>query len=224
MKKLYLLALISLVTVTASAQMNDFDITLFLGSPQGDFRDNLDRTAVGINGSAAFAFPSTPIQIGAELGIMTYGNDSRRESFNPNIPEVQVRVETSYDIFTAHAFLRYEAPTGFIRPYVDGLIGLNYLFTQTKIRDRQDFDEIASDTNFDDTAFSYGIGGGLKFRVADTGTNQYMINLKTRYLIGAEAAYLQPGSLSVENGSLVFDESNSETTLLTIHLGLTVKF
>lgn len=224
LKKACLLILFTFMSASSYGQMNDFDITILLGSPQGDFRDNLDKTAIGLNGSVAFAIPSTPVQIGAELGIMTYGSDVRRENFNPNIPEVRVRVNTSYDIFTGHIFLRYEAPDGLVRPYLDGLLGFNYLFTQTKIQDSQDFDEIASDTNFDDTAFSYGIGGGLKIKVADTGTNQYLINLKGRYLIGSEAEYLQEGSLSVVNGDLVFDSSTSTTNLLTIHLGLTVKF
>ena len=120
-KKATLLFLFMTISATTYGQMNDFDITLFVGSPQGDFRDNLDRTAVGINGSVAFAIPSSSVQVGAELGIMTYGSDTRRENFNPNIPEVRVRVNTSYDIFTGHLFLRYEAPAGVVRPYIDGL-------------------------------------------------------------------------------------------------------
>lgn len=211
--------------VTALAQFNEADINILLGSPQGDFGDNLDKTAVGINGSIAYAIPESPIQVGVELGIMIYGEDRRSENFNPNIPEVRVDVVTDYDIFTGHFFLRYEVPNDVVRPYIDGLVGFNYLFAKTEIRDRGgQFDEIASETNFDDTAFSYGVGGGVKFKVFATPKNETYINLKGRYLFGSEADYLQPGSISVNNGVLTFDESTSETNLLTLHLGIAFKF
>lgn len=218
------LLLFAVLPITIQAQVNDADINLFFGIPQGEFQENLDATAIGINGSVAFAIPSSPLSLGLELGIMTYGTDSRDESFNPNIPEVTVEVNTMYDIFTAHTFIRYEARSGVMRPYIDGLVGLNYLFTETNIQDQNNYQTIASDTNFDDTAFSYGVGGGLKFRVAQTETNQYLINLKGRYLLGSEADYLQEGSLEVVEGQLFFDESTSKTDILTIHVGLSVKF
>jgi len=87
--------------------------------------------------------------MGADPGIMIYGKDLRTENFNPNIPEVRVDVVTGYNIFTGHAFLRFEMPAASLRPYPDGLIGFNYLFAQTDVRDRDDqCDDIASETNF----------------------------------------------------------------------------
>lgn len=225
MRRLLFILAFFVAPCTVLAQTGDVDLNIFLGSPQNDFRDNLDRTAVGINGSLAFGVPNSPVHLGLEMGIMIYGQDRRTENFNPNIPEVRVDVVTDYDIFTAHALFRYEAPTGVVRPYVDGLVGLQYLFTRTKVRDRDEqFDEIASETNFDDTAFSYGFGGGTKFRVYNSASSQVYINLKARYLLGGEADYLQPGSIQVNNGVLTFDESTSETDLLTLHLGVAVKF
>ena len=225
MKLNLFLMLTWLIPCLGYAQQFDTDLNFFVGSPQGDFRDNLDETAVGINGSIAYALAESPVQLGIELGIMTYGEDRRSESFNPDIPEVRVNVVTSYDIFTGHALLRYEVPGRIIRPYVDGLIGLQYLFTKTEVQDRNDqFDNIASDTNFDDTAFSYGVGGGVKFRVYSSPTRQAFINIKARYLLGGEAEYLQPGSIEIDDGTLTFDVSESETDILTLHLGAAFKF
>jgi hypothetical protein len=225
MQKLLLAIFIFMMPIVGLAQFNDTDLNILIGSPQGDFRDNLDRTAVGINGSIAYGIPKSPIQLGIELGIMIYGEDERFENFNPNIPEVRVKVVTDYSIFTSHFFLRYEALNGNVRPYVDGLVGLNYLFTKTEVQDRNNQNnEIASETNFDDTAFSYGIGGGTKILVYSTPENLVFINLKARYLFGDNAKYLQPGSIEVNNGVLTFDESESQTNLLTIHLGVPFKF
>ncbi|MCG2590892.1 hypothetical protein [Rhodohalobacter sulfatireducens] len=224
MKKIYIIVLTLLFPLSGVAQLSDFDINVLLGAPQGEFQDNLDRTAVGINGGIAYPI-AAPFYIGAEIGFMTYGRDERTENFNPNIPEVRVNVVTEYDILTGHAFLRFEGQGEVIRPYIDGLVGFNYLFTKTTIEDRgNNFDDIASDTNFDDTALSYGFGPGIKFRVSSNEEREILINLKTRYLFGANAAYLQPGSIEVNNGSLIFDESESKTDLLTIHLGVSIKF
>lgn len=212
--------------LTAYSQNFDGDINLLFGIPQSDFRENLDRNALGLNGSIAFRIPRLPVYAGLELGIMIYGRDRRRESLSPNIPEVQLEVRTDYDIFTSHLFARIEPEFGKINPYIDGLIGIKYLFTESSIRDDDGFGEdIASTTNYDDSSFSYGAGAGVKVEVYDGGNDSYMINVKARYLIGAEASYLQPGSIGTDaNGNLIFDESVSGTNLLTIHLGLSYKF
>lgn len=220
-----LLITLFLLPGTVSAQHFDADVNLLLGIPQRDFRESLDRNAFGINGSIAGGPVNSPFQFGIELGIMTYGSDRRRENFSPNIPEVQVVVRTEYDILTAHFFGRLERPNGIVRPYADALVGFNYLFTESRVTDDDEVgDDIASTTNFDDTTFSYGVGGGLKVLVYQQKTNKYLINLKSRYLLGGEASYLQPGSIEVVNGNLSYDESTSNTHLLTIHLGMTFKF
>ncbi len=221
--KFLLLLTVLILPLSSQAQQGEnytSDVNIFIGNPQGEFQDNLDRVAVGIDLAAAFKIPSSPIQLGAEFGIMTYGVDSRRESFNPNVPEVRVRVETDYDILTGHLFLRFEPETGRIKPYVDGLFGFKYLFTETRIEDNNNYDTIASDTNFDDTALSYGFGAGLKFLVYAGSKQNVYVNLKTRYLFGNEASYLQPGSIIVNNGQLTFDESTSKTDLFQFELGV----
>ncbi len=227
MKKILLLLFAISIPIQAFAQMSeDFtsDINIFAGLPQNDFKDNLDRTAVGIDLSIAVKIPSSPIQLGAEAGIMTYGMDSRKESFNPNIPEVKVTVNTSYDILNGHLFLRFEPETGRIKPYLDALFGFKYLFTETEIENHGNFDSIASDTNFDDTALSYGIGAGLKIFLTEVSGNNLYLNLKSRYLLGNEADYLQPGSITINNGQLNFDKNTSGTDLLQIELGLSFGF
>lgn len=227
MKRILLLVTVLVISsLPVHSQNFDADINILFGIPQTDFRESLDRNALGLNGSIAFRIPRLPLYGGVELGIMTYGRDRRIERLSPTIPEIQLEVRTDYDIFTSHLFLRFEPDIHGIRPYVDGLVGLKYLFTESSIRDDDGFGEdIASTTNYDDSSFSYGAGGGIKIEVYDGGRDSYMVNLKARYLFGAEASYLQPGSISTDrNGNLIFDESVSRTNLLTIHLGMTYKF
>lgn len=223
---LLLVPVLFIFSLPAQSQNFDADINILFGIPQSDFRESLDRNALGLNGSIAFRIPRLPVHAGLELGIMTYGRDRRLEPISTNIPEVLLEVRTDYDIFTGHLFLRLEPEIHGIRPYLDGLVGIKYLFTESSIRDDDGFGEdIASTTNYDDSSFSYGAGGGIKVEVYDGGRDSYMVNLKARYLFGSEASYLQPGSITRDRGgNLIFDESRSGTNLLTIHLGMTYKF
>lgn len=221
-KVLVLVTVFLCITGSLFAQRYDADLNLFLGLPQGDFDENVDRISVGINGSAAFPIPGTFVQLGMELGAMTFGTDSRKERFSSTIP-ITVRVDTDYNIVNGHLFMRFESH-GNIRPYLDVLYGFNYLFTETHVRDRDDFDDIASDTNYDDWAVSYGAGGGIKFKVYESAGTAVLINLKARYLKGGEATYLKPGSAELRNGDLYFDQETSTTDLLSIHVGAAFKF
>jgi hypothetical protein len=89
-------------------------------------------------------------------------------------------------------------------------------------------ESIASTTNFDDTAFSYGFGGGFKVKVAESEDPEsgsrltWYIDLRARYLFGGSAEYLRKGSIERNNGSITFDTEFSRTNLLTAGLGVVV--
>ena len=93
------------------------------------------------------------------------------------------------------------------RPYLDGLIGMHYFFTETQVRDEDDFVEepIASTTNQSDIAFSYGAGGGVMFLVHQkregSKSTEVLIDFRVRYLLGGEATYLKEGSITRQNGT-----------------------
>lgn len=230
MKKIILLILFTGVVGigTLVGQNFDFGITLDGGFPQGSFKENVESNGLGIEGIIGYSIPYSPITVGFDLGFITYGSASRKEVFNPNIPEVRIRVRTTNNIFTGHFFTRMEAKEGIFRPYIDGLVGFHYLWTESRIEDDSDFETIASSTNFDDTAFSYGMGGGLKFKIAESKdhmdrTYRWFIDLRARYLFGGEAEYLREGALRNNNGTLEYDTSYSNTDLLTVGVGFIVQ-
>ena len=215
-------------TNPSQAQELNGGINFMLGFPQGGFSQNVDNTGFGIGGYFGVLLPNSPVMLGGDLGFLIYGNETRKEPFSTTIPDVTVDVETSNNIVLGHLFLRLQAPVGAIRPYVDGLFGFNYLFTQTQIKNEQGInEEIASSTNFDDITLSYGAGGGLQIRVYD-GTKKInpnpekrsltteFIDLRVRYMIGGKAEYLKEGSISRgENGKVAYDVEQSKTDLLT---------
>ncbi|NBC04640.1 MAG: outer membrane beta-barrel protein [Bacteroidetes bacterium] len=208
-----------------------------VGIPQGDFRQQSDHIGGGLNIMGGYRFPNSPVMLGLEFGFMNFGTDTREEALSSTIPDLRVEVENSYNLAHGDILLRLIAPPSQIRPYVDGLFGFNYFFTETVIRDRDDFfdEEKLSDTNFEDTALSYGFGAGLQIRVwqnrgevtrspEDIEPSSVYINLRGRYMFGREAEYLQKGSISTDNGRVTYDVTQSTTNLLHIKIGVGINF
>ena len=232
MKHRYLAGLIVLafgVSLAGTVQAQLYpqgDIAVIVGLPQGEFEDKVDNAGIGLSLFGGLGLGKTPIVIGLDAGFLIYGFERRHEPFSTTIPDVTVRVETSNAIAMGHMVLRLQPPGGAVQPYLDGLVGMKYFFTETTIKDDDRFDEeeIASTTNFDDAALSYGVGGGLDIQLYRTRGSRVMINAGARYLFGRPAEYLQEGSIERRNGRVFFTTDRSETNLLTMQLGLTFKF
>lgn len=214
-----------------SARSEDLQggIQFVVGLPQGEFKDNVNRNGYGISGQFGYAPVRAPFMVGLELSYLNYGSERRAEPFSTTIPDVTVDVENSNNILLAHLALRLQPNTGFFRPYAEGVVGLNYLFTTTQIQNRgSGGGEVASSTNQSDVAFSYGGGGGLMFLVYENpdqdGIMEVLVDVKGRYLMGGEAEYLKEGSIRRENGRVLYDKLRSKTDLITIHIGVEVRF
>ncbi len=210
----------------------DFDAGLQFrtASPQGEFARHVKNMGFGLGGHFGLRFPNTPVMIGADLGFIIYGHDSRKEPFSPTIPDVLVDVETSNNIFSSHLFLRLQPAQGVFRPYFDAFLGFNYMFTQTSVKDEDgDGEDIASTTNLDDFTSSYGVGGGLQIRVyehpfEEDKLSAILIDFGGRYLTGGEAEYLKKGSIRIEGSNVIKDIITSRTDLLYFQLGVTFAF
>jgi opacity protein-like surface antigen len=192
-------------------------------APRGEFGENVTNNGYGIGLQGLARIGSTPVLIGGDFGFVVYGSESHREQFNATIP-FDVRVRTSNVILLPHFVLRAQPRTGFIRPYVDGLIGLKYLYTETSIKDEDTDETIESDTNLSDTSFSYGVGGGLQIPFTKNSEANAVLDVGVRYLRGGRAEYLRKGSIREVNGLVVYDVFSSRTDVLAVQIGLTIRF
>lgn len=208
-------------------------LQFLVGFPVGEFGDSVDETGFGVNLDGGYRPGRGPVVIGARAGFMTYGNASRREPFNPNIPEVTIRVETSNNLALGHAYLRLQPPRGSIRPYVDGLVGFTYLWTESRVESERFDEEIAASTNFDDTVFSFGVGYGLHILLGkphDEASRRAIrgvfLEVGGEYIRGGEARYLKKGSVRRvgDPPRLVFEVFESRTDLATLKVGAAVEF
>lgn len=193
--------------------------------PTGDFKKNIDSNGYGVGGQFLYGIKKSPFLIGADLNFVTYGSETFKEPLSDRFPEVRVRVNTSNNIFMSHFLLRAQKREGKVRPYVDGLVGLKYLFTRTSISNDFNGEEFAADNNLDDATFSYGIGGGAQFVLATPRSGpEILLDTKVRYLKGSNAVYLKKGSIIRTNGDVFFDTLRSRTDLVTLQIGVTFRF
>lgn len=199
-----------------------------LGLPQGEFKDNVDKLGYGLQVQGTLSTPGvfTPFTIGASVGYMIYGSESRKAPLSTTIPDLTVDVDRSYNLANFHLLALVSPLPGPIKPYVEGLVGGSYIFTTTNVKGENNNEDFASSTNFDDFAFSYGFGGGVLINIVPglgVGPDIYL-DLKARYLLGSESEYLTEGSVEINNGSVVYYPKKSSTDLLSIHVGVAAYF
>lgn len=224
--------LIIFSTITIKAQNGS--VNLLLAFPSGEFKENVKNTGVGIGGQFSLwnTSPQMPFTMGLNLGFMTYGSEVSERPFSSTNPDVTVRVSRSNNIVNFHTLFEISPFTGRVRPYIEGLFGGAYLYTSTEIQSKGGSQEpVASSTNQDDWAWSYGGGGGFKiyltnYRDKDNfdGVINLFLDLKVRYLFGTTAEYLKPGSVTINNGQVYYDLSRSKTDLLNFQIGVTAYF
>jgi hypothetical protein len=219
------------VTIQAAPErpLIQFGLGLMMGAPAGDFRDNVKFSA-GLTGHLDFGLGRSPISIGAEGTYLWYGSDSRNVPL-VGLPDLAVGVDISNEMFLLHGRVRAQRPQGRMRPYVDGLVGFNYISTSTSV-DAKDTciytgtatycsDDGDSITNLDDVALSVGAGAGVQLGFG-VSPHPLRLDLSLRYLYGGKAEYLTKGDIRwQEAGLAILQPRQSRTDMLIVNVGLT---
>jgi hypothetical protein len=204
-----------------------------VGSPKGEFGRVVGHKGLGGSLFGGVHFGAVPVLLGLEGSFMIYGHETREEPFSLTIPDVRVDVTTTNAYLTSHLLLRLQPGTGFIRPYLDGLVGINHLTTNTSISGDDYYDEYDgggfSSNHVNDTGFSFGTGGGVMIKLADTLTEEghpldVLLDLRIRYLIGGRAEYLREGDIYRDLGVVEFDTYRSKTDAVFFQIGVALSF
>ncbi len=197
---------------------------LFLASPQGEFRNNVNNLGFGIQFHGTLWSPSKerPFAIGLSGGYIIYGQVSERKPWI-GFPGIFLNLTRTNSIANLHMLFQVNPFTGTIRPYAEGIFGGAYIFTESEVKSEGSNMQIASSTNFDDFAWSYGGGAGALIKLSEnSGKVQLLfLDLKVRYIFGTEAKYLTENSVFVNPlGQTIFVSQKSKTDLLTFHIGV----
>lgn len=204
MKKLTILFLLAITSYFTQAQSTDFNLGLRVGVPQGEFKATTNAIAVGA-GFGVMYQPNKklPISFGGDLGILSYGNNTQRQTIQANITagttlidviNMPLRISTNNTMYDGHFIVRAFAPIDGIKPYVEVKGGFRNLTTRTNVFDdspdlrwsRQGSNGlIASKAQLSDWTYSYGYAAGIMFEVK----KNLFIDLKASFLRGGIARF-----------------------------------
>jgi hypothetical protein len=195
---------------------------LIYARPQGDFANYVNQ---GWGAAGHFLWAADPrgiLALRIDGGILQYGNERKRACISTTIGcRVVVDVNTSNNIFFAGIGPQLMAPTGSLRPYVNGTAGFSYFFTESSVSGSNDVNSsFASTTNFHDGVFSTAAGGGLYIPVTVSKT-RFSIDVGARYHWNGKTRYLREGGITdLPDGSIQVEPIESRTDLLTYHIGV----
>ena len=200
-----------------------FEPGFAVGVPVGAFGD---KTAASFGGALDFGvgLGRTPISVGAAIDYLRYGTETRHIALFPALPEVVSDVDTTNNVFHAHALVRVQPRTGRVRPYAEGLLGFSHADTSTSVDLGRDDGGGASTTHLADYAPSVGFGGGVTVLLVSGRDAGLSLDLGLRYLTGGNVNYLTKGAIQRDEHGATFEPERSPLSMLRAQIGIAVEF
>jgi len=201
---------------------------VMIGSPRNEYKKYNPYTGYGLQIQGMLISPSAqlPFGIGLDLGFLIYSSKTETHSLSSAIPDLLVDIERTNSMANMHFVFQISPFKGLIQPYAELYGGGSYIFTTTEIDGNHYFKQIDTKVDYDDFAWSYGAGGGLKFLVkqGEYSSPDIYIDFKVRYLAGSRARFLTPSDIVVEKIKRIVSlfPRESETDLLTFTIGAEV--
>jgi hypothetical protein len=192
-------------------------------SPQGEFRDYVSSGWGGGIHYLVRADRDGWLALRADASLLNYGHERQRVLLSPTVGgRISVDLTTDNNIAFIGAGPQIGVPTGAVRPYVNGFVGVSYIFTESSVGGSSGGESFASTTNFDDASFAYGGGAGVYFPLSRR-RNPVSLDAGVTYRHNGAAEYLRHGDIiDHPDGSITLNPVFSETNLLTFHLGVSV--
>jgi len=197
---------------------------LFIAQPVGEFDDYVG-VGFGLGGHLLLRLdPAGVMSLRVDGGFLNYGRESKRVCLSSTVGcRILVDLVTSNDILFGSIGPQLAVPSGPVRPYVNGGIGLSYFATTSSLSGTSSAnDDFARTTNFDDVTLAWSAGGGLYIPLR-IGSTTLAIDLGARYLLNGEVEYLREGDIEDHpDGSITLHPTRSEANLLVWHIGVSV--
>lgn len=225
------LAALSLLVAASAApaapQKLEAGLRLAVADPTGAFGLAVEDPGFGLNGH--FGVRVSPTwTLGLGLHGMVYGSQTTTHTL-PLVDEFDLT--TTNNLAGACLLTRVEPmPGAAVQPYAEGRLGINYLWTESKLEDNEWWsdDEVARKTNYDDFTSFWSAGGGLLVRLARGDQEQkkpgIFLDLGLRHWHGGDAEYLTEGDITIVGDQPVFSPSKSRTDMTSYEAGVTLTF
>jgi hypothetical protein len=218
--------LLLLAATSAPAQDGEFGLRFLTAEPAGPFGEAVDNLGFGasIHVGVRTAYALT---FGFGLQYMIYG----RETTEHALPLVEPFDLTTINNLGGGFLLAHWRPLGgAVQPYGESRLGLNYLWTESKLEDDSWWNdgEVARKTNHDDFAGFWSLGGGLLIRLSrgDHAADRpgVLLDFKVTNQHGGRAEYLTEGDITLVDDRPVFAASRSETDMVIYEFGVVLTF
>ncbi len=220
--RLLVVAALAVLPLSRVAAQGGIPLTLQLGLPQGEFAEN-----VAVAGGFGFAgiFPlASEFGLRVGLDVQIYGSDTRRRRIDGGLlGPIAVDITTTNAIVGGSVGAQLGLPSGSRpKPYIGGMIGFSNFNTSSRATSDETTEPFASNTNLSDNALSKHAFGGMYFPVANGAA---MVDLGARYTWNGESVrYLTKDGITEVGGNVVLSPVESRADLLTIVLGVTIRF
>lgn len=188
---------------------------------QGEFRDYV-YGGLGIGGTLLVQ-PRRNSLLGLRVdgaGII-YGSETYRVPLSSTIGgRIQVDVNTTNNIFVLGLGPQLTAPTGAVRPYLGGTVGLASFYTRSGVSGSGDNWDFADTYNFSRTKIAWTASSGFYIPV-HAGKNPWSIDIGATYHWNGEMEYLRKGGI-VDNpdGTITLNTIRSQADFLSFRLGV----
>jgi hypothetical protein len=200
-------------------------IQLFVGQPVGDFDRNVGAT-VGVGGHLVRQLTSSgELSLRLDAGYLLYGRESKHIAFPPPIGgRISAELHTNNNFAFFGVGPQIMAPSGRVRPYVNGSVGVKYLATNSYLDGDDDENSVFNTTNWDDVALAWSGGGGV-YVALRRGLRPVSLDLGARYQSGDETSYLAEGGITDNpDGSITVHPVRGRTDVVVYHFGVNVGF
>ena len=177
---------------------------------------------VGYGGNLEFFFMSPskqkPIGIGASIsyfgqGLYFYNDPCNCETYLSN--------NRANNFINLNMILQVAPTGGTVRPYLETLFGGSYIFSNTEVLT---LNYTSVNLYVDDWAWTYGVGGGLKFLLGPEENGSLFLDLKGRYLMSSDVYLLERNSIRYANGRFYYDVNKSQINFVAVQFGIVFYF
>jgi hypothetical protein len=205
----------ALILLFPSVLAADGGGSLVVGAPRGALGEQAS-VAGGLAGHAVFPSGASALSLRLEGSWLLYGSETVRLPVARTAGRLNREITT--DNWIAELGLGPQLVLGKrgVRPYVHGFAGVAYLSTTSQLRDPDRFVS-ATSTNYDDTTFSYGGGGGLLVPLHGRDTS---LDLGVRYVRTGSVRFLGEGDLVSTDGGVSAMPHRGHADVLEFRLGL----
>ena len=190
--------------------------------PQGEFGDFVDD-GYGFGVHAVYALDTSgAVGLRFDAAWVRYGSEHFGTPVYPAPCCGWADVGTHNNIGMFGIGPQLKVPSGPIRPYINGFVGLGYFYTETSINDPYYYGPDARYTNFDDTSLAYGGGGGLSM-VLGHGRNPLAVDFDVQYRRHDDTEYLVEGSIWDDGfGGVVISPLYGDADFLMFSVGVSI--